>query len=513
MGAETDTIQQPFFFINKTAKSASLSHGKADEAFFIQSYVQSRVRKQKRAAKQRYRKSVSPKITGSQLCNVEIAPASTKTDQVQQLVNADPLLPSIDVGMMDASLLNPTSELYRRDEKDEKCITLDEKTYKLLQYPMSNYIINNFAAESLSLLRQPVSCGPFRHRDSVIKKLERCMNDDMVMYAALASSTSCIRWAVGDEMDEHQPEQYMLKTIKRLKDRLSPSSRLDEWCITCIHDMTVADLWSSDLEAAVAHMKMIKHAVDQFGGLNCLDSYTLENLIMADKYLALARNDIPLLPLVWTYSLSAYDMGAFNNIECFPDDKKLARMGVGFMNYGGHALDERLTCLILDAVALTREAHAPNIDPKVEHSLFLRHQTIFYHLLLLESASNLDEVCRLGLLMWFLKITSSLQAERAAKRLLGQLRESLAKIPIDANEYTISLSLWAITVGARIAEFMKERDWFIHLAARFGARIGLAPEKQDYAEFLQGYFYLKSEEGLQFKRMVMVIRNSGPKNL
>ena len=551
MSAENDTLIQPFFFVNKTPKSASLSHGKADEAFYIQSYVQSRVRKQKRQAKHAH--------NGHEAC-VFPEPGAAKISEQNVTPQAIPSLqPSRRKGLV-KSLSGPAPQ--REDIQDrprrqpqriqenqnlppdlsslqtEKGIILDEKTYSLLQYPLSNFIVTNFAAESLSLLSKPVvsRARPFRHNDAVIRKLQRCIEDDMVMYAALANSTSCIRWAVGDEMEGFAPEGFMLKTLTALKRRLSSSSPsssstseetwlgnqeltftqgipLDPWCLICIHDIGVADLWSRDLDAAAAHMRMISHLLaDQLGSrMDVLDPYTLENLILADKYLALARGEPPILRSEW-FSLPEDMLGPSIDLV----DEKLNIMGKAFAGLRRY-LSADLRQLISETMGCIKAAHTIDLLPETEHLLFLRHQSLIYRLLLVQQSSpfliksydRLNEACRLGLLMWLLKITSSLQAERAAKNLLPRLREALE----EADKHLVddwhvrALLLWVTTVGARIAEFMDERDWFVLHAAELGEQIGLPPEKEDYSRFLREYFYLEIEEGLQFKRMVLVIRN------
>ena len=630
MSAETDTLHQPFFFVNKTSKSASLSHGKADEAFYIQSYVQSRVRKQKRRAKQTYRVSVSPQLaavklsppsySNSVICDDNASPdahagvfsqtsptvkprrkvygtsrksSSTKTTSTAtgspNRTTPTRSSPSSTSSSNDSPLsqhaavsaqLKQTSKrsldyshgysatLYFgepsylpsapvMDSLAASNIALDEKTYKLLQYPLSSFIVTHFAAESLSLLLRPVTKGPFRHNDAVIRKLRRCSEDDMLMYAALANSASCIRWAVGEELDGALPEHFMLKTISRLKLRLSEDQKvcsgiLDEWCIMCVHDMSVADLWSEDLEAAAAHMRMIAHTLNEFGGLVTLEPYLLENLLLADKYLALRRGCAPILPFPWILLANAPPPSAAVSPsavmqESGDDDEhvRLSRMGIAFFGMTPNTLptssdsdftgttdllDESMLWLLQDTITCIKEVHglASILDPHTEHFLFLRHQSLAYRLLLLQTHDVLNEVMRLGLLMWLLKIASSLQAERAAKNLLPRLKVALEDLATNEdvtmaclNDYqqeihsaggnqqtnhVLAMALWATTVGARVAEFMDEREWFVHHAAGLGRRIGLAPDKEAYARFLRDFFYLECEEGLQFKRMVLVIR-------
>ena len=451
MGAETDTLHQPFFFVNKTAKSTSLSHGKPDEAFFIQSYVQSRVRRQKRSAKQM---STSVESTATE----ESSPGTTAIVPMYQEPTTSP-------------------------------ITLEEVTYKLLQYPMSNFIINDFSAESLSLVASPVSNLPFRHREAVITKLQRCMQDEMLLYGALANSASCIRWAVGSEPRGQQPEHYMLKAIGHLKRQLR-QGRFDRWSLLCMLDIGMADFWNGNFDAAAAHLKMIGSGIDRVGGLETLDPYILETLILADKYLALRRGSPPVLSIEVLMP------------EVRPTVPTTA-YGTAFFESGSETLNPLLASILEDIILLLGQMRLEE-----EHALFLRHQIVFYRLLHFKADSRIDEVCRLGTITWLLKLTSSLQAGRAAKELLPLLRKTLEWTPSDGC--AVSICLWTATVGAQCAEFMEERSWFIRRAAELGLLAGVSPEKSIYAAFLKGFFFLPSEQhGLQFKRMVLRIRDCG----
>ena len=493
MNPESNSLPQAFFFVNKTSKSACLSHGRADENYLIQSYVQSRVRKQKRRAKQ---KDESRNDNGSQ------ADTRIKQGKASCLAPRGRHVTAIGPSDETQAPILPARLGSMIDPFDSAPIAIDEQTYQLLQYPLSSFVVTTFAAEALGSLLEPARRTPFRHKDAIIRKLQRCIEDGLVMYAALANSASCIRWAVGHQDRDRAPEFYMLRTIERLKQRLTWAPAADLWSITCMHDMSLSDLWSKDAEAATAHMEMIRYSLERVGGFAVLDAYMVESLVLTDKYLALTRLRPPILPSSW-------DPGPMSSAQTAAIDQlmglELQGIGRAFLRAPlSDVLEPRLGSILRDLIICIKAVYCLDAVAITEHELFLRHQALMYRLLCLETTDAVSESSRIGLIIWLLKITSALEAERAAKNLLPHLRQCLACIAGD--EYILCLALWLATVGARVAEFMEERVWFVEKAASLGEAIGLAPDKDAYRLFLRQYFYLTCEEGLQFKRMVLVIR-------
>ena len=514
MNPESNSLPQTFLFVNKTSKSASLSHGKADEYFYIQSHVQCRVRKQKRRAKQRLRASASPSALSARLdrsSSLRDEPRNDNSSQLDTRITQGKASRPAPRSRREAAI-GPSQETQAPilpprlgstiDPFDSAPVAIDERTYQLLQYPLSNFVVTTFAAEALGSLLEPAKRTPFRHKDAIIRKLQRCIQDSLVMYAALANSASCIRWAVGHQDRDRAPEFYMLRTIERLKQRLTWAPAADLWSITCMHDMSLSDLWSKDVEAATAHMEMIRYSLNRIGGFAVLDAYMVECLVLTDKYLALSQLRPPILPLSWDPGpMSSAQIAAIDQVTGL----ELQGIGRAFSRAPlSDVLQPRLRSILRDLIVCIKAAHCLDRVLITEHELFLLHQALMYRLLCLETTDVVSEGFRVGVIVWLLKITSALEAERAAKNLLPHLRQRLACIAGD--EYILSLALWLATVGARVAEFTEERVWFVEKAASLGEAIGLAPEKDAYRLFLQQYLYLTCEEGLQFKRMVLVIR-------
>ena len=527
----SDTIPQPFFFVNKNKDSKFLSRGKDDEAFYIQSYVQSRIRKQKSRAKQvqKFQQAsvhsqnpsvAAPYKTTTQRGSRNPQKTNQQTHEESRNKRESPLgLRSAirndagrdATGHYQSTAIAPALGLqpihgYSLDPFDSASIPIDEHTYQLLQYPFSSFVVNQAAAECLGCLVDPVKKGPFRHNAAIISKLRRCVEDGMVMYAALAASASCIQWAVGDtSKNGKSPEYYMLKAIELLKARLQLAAHVDCWSIMAMRDLSGSCLFITDPAAAKVHMNMLMDCIRKLGGPSCIDRYTWEHVILTDKYLALSTHSRPTFPLFW-------DPGPLSlaNTNEIPVDvtESLVTMGDAFRQADHHLLDHSLLILVDDIITCVQAAHYVAWDSEVEHCFFLRHQSFIYRLLAMQTNDAINETCRLGLLLWLLKITATLGSDRAAKRYLPNLRHALSDILVnkDAHKGIFSLALWATTVGARTAEFVDERKWFVQSATDLGDAIGLPPEKESYRAFLQRYLYVPFEEGLQFARMVKVIR-------
>ena len=513
-----DSLPDQFLFVNKSARSASLSHSNPDEGFFINSHVHGKYHKQRRQARQgsllsklpssnerttslfvlRKRKMAggTKKLGGLITTNIGSEQKSPKEDipDVQGKPHCR-LGSSAIPKLIDAVAIDP---FYCTSA------ALDAKDQRLLFYPFTSFVETTFNAESLSWM---TSSTGFRHREAVVQRLRRCVVDELTMYSTLAYCASCIRWAIGEKERERPPEFYVLKAIEALKKRLEQADIVDTWLILSIYSLATSEMWAQNYGAATAHLKMTRHLVTQVGGLTKLDPYLMEGILLCNKYIAIGLFEVPIFSLDWEPGpLPAQELRQIQ-IEA---ENPLSDLAQGFFDFDEQILGPRLLHIIkgirICALVSQRRETQRIGDSSDQHWLFLRHQANCCHLLSLRTSSEVQECCRFALIVWLLKITGYFGAQRWCKRLLPDLQAAILRLDHAGEWCPLVLMFWMTSLGAMTAEYTDERDWFLKRTIKATRSLGIKLEKEPFRCILKKFLFLKSEDGLQFFRMVRAAR-------
>lgn len=514
-------LPDQFLFVNKTPKSKSLSHSNQEERFDIQSHVQSRQKKETKVISK-----ISNVKTSSNL--VHRQPKRSQTSS--QIASRSDRLPSLDItirsdsGPINGSFLTPQYWIQDKQSKltispskfaingdpfHSTSVALDPATHRLLQYPFSNFIETVFNAESLSLAsRSPANLyqRTFRHRQAIAERLSRCVHDDLILYATLSYCSSCIKWSVGEQRTTRPPEYYMLKAIKRLRLRLNGLQNVDDWLIVAMYALSVTEMWTGNSAAATLHLKALRKCIEQKGGMRSLEPYVMESLILSDKYTALLNGTSPVLPFDWDPGPLSEEKARM--ISQHPDATSFT-IGSGFTDeQRKDIMDPELLHIIRDMVQCMHFAElAVELSDLDQQWLFLRNSSFMYRLLALDaSAQPFHECCRLGLIIWVLKITSYAGARGHIKRLLPRLKAEMTILGIESKDVLFTehmgILFWLTALGAMASEYIDERDWFIQQTSHLGKLLGLALEKESYKSFLRKFLFIKGEDGLNFARII-----------
>ena len=513
-----DRIPDQFLFVNKFTNSGSLSNSKPEERFFIHSHVHSKYHKDKRQARQRSLLPESPSSSDSKnsLSTRRASRTTNESGRFRDSTAAKPVskqkhpkhaAPDTQQrphSNLSSSTLNNILDVVAIDPFYCTSATLDAKDQRLLHYPFTSFVETTFNAESLSGM---TSCPMFRHREAIIERLQRCVVDRLTMYSTLAYCASCMRWAIGEKERERPPEFYVLKAIEALKVRLEKEVIVDMWLILSIYALAVSEMWAQNYEAATAHLIMTRHLAAQFGGLTKLDPYLMESIILCDKYVAIGKFGVPIFPLDWEPgSLPAQKMLQIQT-EVEP---LLSELAQGFFNLDKQLLgpellqtiDDILVCAQVSQQMETQEV----TDASDQHWLFLRHQAIICRLLSVSPSSEIQECCRVALIVWLLKITVYFGAQRWSKNLLPRLKAAILRLENSGERCPSLLMFWMVSLGAMTAEYTDERDWFLRQTTKAARSLGIKFDKESFRRALKRFLFLQREDGLQFSRMFRAIQ-------
>ena len=516
-----DSLPDQFLFVNKSARSSSLSHSNPDEGSFIHSHVHSKYHKQRSQTRQRsllsQSLSSSDRTTSRSTSKSLRAHGGSEKSRGSTATSLDPrskhpkkdfadlhershciLGSSARQNMIDAIAIDP---FYCTS------MALDAKDQRLLFYPFSSFVETTFNAESLFWM---TSSTVFRHREAIVERLRRCVVDELTMYSTLAYCASCMRWAIGEKERERPPEFYVLKAIEALRIRLEKADIVDTWLILAIYALAVSEMWAQNYEAATSHLKMSRHLVTQYGGLARLNPYLMESILLCDKYVAIGRFEAPIYPLDWEPgSLPAQKMAKAQTMG----ENSLLELAQGFFDLDKDILGPSMLQIIDDicvcAQVLQQLGTQQALDPFHQHWSFLRHQAIFRRLLSLPTVSEIQNCCRIALIIWLLKITVYFGAQRWSKRLLPNLKAAILRLDDSGEWCHLGLMFWMTSLGAITAEYTNERDWFLKRAVKAATSLGIKPDKEPFRCVLRNFFFLECEDGLQFFRMVRAARELG----
>ena len=381
---------------------------------------------------------------------------------------------------------------------------LDAKDQRLLYYPFTSFVELTFNAESLSWANASTI---FRHREAVVERLQRCVVDKLTMYSTLAYCASCIRWAIGGEERERPPEFYVLQAIAELKIRLENANIVDRWLILSIYALAVCEMWAQNYQAATAHLSMIRHLVTHMGGLSKLDPYSMESILLCDKYVAVGKFETPIFPLDWEPGVLPAQKMLKIQLEVEP---MLSELAQGFFDLDKHLLGSEMLQIIDDirvCAQVSEQMRTQEItEPSKQQWLFLRHQAIFCRLLSTTFSNEIQECCRVALIVWLLKITGYFGAQRWSKRLLPGFKAAILRLDNSGKWCPSMLMFWMNSLGAMTAETTDESDWFLKRTMDAARSLGIKPDNESFRFILRNFMFLEREEGLQLFRMVGAAR-------
>ena len=512
-------LPDQFLFINKNARSTSLSHCEDDQKFYIKSHVQTK--RQHPATRPRQGKTSVNKNFAAQPSTVVSSvedpkaffqvqtPASARRrdgwnhqDEVyqQSIKNRSTLeIPRLPLG-------NIAIDPFRCTALD-----IDASTYRLLLYPFSGFSEVIFRAESLNFCTGPISDTTFRHGHTMVQRLRRCSSDRLTLYGTLTYSASALQWVTGRRDNERLPEKYTLKTIEALKKRIQNLDTVDSWAVLSIYALCIAEYWAGNYEAATTHLRIIRHLVIQWGGTATLDPYVLENILIGDKYLAISQLIPPVIPL-------DFDPGPIPASELLEIqtrmDPQLTNLGQGLFALGKETLSPNLIAIVQDIVSCIQvacDAESPSKHGRRDSQwLFRRHQALIWRLLSFGPKTGIQQCVRLALLVWLLNITMYFGAQRSTQYTLPPLRVALLQSQDEMKSSMISLLFWVTTVGALASEGTTEEDWFISETARV-AFLSEMKTDDEYQRLLRTFFFRSREQGFQLRRLLYKIQsNSRP---
>ncbi|EAQ90120.1 predicted protein [Chaetomium globosum CBS 148.51] len=487
-------------FINKSPSSNILTRSKAGERSRILSHVQNR-RRRDEARKKLGARMARP----SQPTPLSFAIASSKfwlPSRTQQPSSDDDDMAKSESGRNGrgpgVSDRNTTSLVlfYPTDNSSDPFYSTvagrDAGSHAMLQLSFGEGVKVTFLAEAFAPTNMFPPSTSMRHDVVIQHRLQRCIEDDLLMYATLAYGSSCAAWMFGILDDERPPEYFIDKAVRQAQVRLASlqgdtkAGRMidKQWFALSIYALAITEIWNHMPElwarcpqrqalamrisnpsqnTSRTHLRALVHFVQEAGGWGVFDPYVLESSLLADKYLALWEMAPPIIPLTFDPGPPPETVGKALTRLHADNDGALNRLGQSFLNHPYLDADLRVILAdVADYVRIARGAWAePSVISSLQSWLFLRLQALFYRLLLLDNLPPVDEVVRLTALTFLLATTQYHGARLSAESQPWRIRAAMLSARYwDNDEFTDGLRFWCLVTAAMSAR-EPNKEWFL----------------------------------------------------
>ncbi|KAJ9610192.1 hypothetical protein H2200_004969 [Cladophialophora chaetospira] len=514
-----------FVFVNKDAKSTSLTRSNADEQTTINSHVQ-RGRRHRRSATSASRAGNRTRRTSERektsISDDPFVPdlkeeASDSSESLRQMptapgedgVNLQTTLPTRLSPRSEAAKLTGSKKPPAKGNVKKKAtaqrpkraaaakLADDKKSIVLLntpQKPATPRDISQVTSRSLDPFGQSVVkldshvaklcryfCesfhpsvwhaeswtsreGSYTHQTTAIEVVRRAMQSEVEMNAMLACMAARIENV--DLIPGQGTDRYMASALMAVRKRFSSAPK--HQLLLIVFHLYAADAYRQNYPAAKIHMQAAKALFDSWGGLEFIPDPALKELfIIGDGHMSALLLEPCSLPC-------EYDPGPYWAVT--PSELQLAPQQdlseiaptLKRLCREGYLPEE-----LVEAIQETAECtwvlmHAPHGAPAVsKHAarwLQFRHTAVRYRLLGLEYPGSSFDAIRVGLLMWILTAMVILGLKRLGNLIAPKLRVILWSVEEPRLQWQglAQLKTWILTIGAMCSMVGTEEErWFI----------------------------------------------------
>ncbi|EWZ28456.1 uncharacterized protein FOBCDRAFT_321299 [Fusarium oxysporum Fo47] len=462
-------------------------------------------------------------------------------------------------------------------------IGTEAETHTLLRWAFFEVARTNFLAEAFAPNPRRIiqdnchssssSSAPPRHQAIITARLQRCVHDELLMYATLAYSSSMLGWITGRFRDgEEAPEVFIGKAIPHLRSRIyirpdAPRGQLqqqqqqqhqhqhqqdqcpvDDWLILSLYSLAITELWNGlpemwarhvkrrssmvremaadSLRACRMHLRALVFLVTEAGGWHLFNPYILDSTLLADKFLAIASSQPPILGLTWdpgpTPPLRELRVELNNAALRHPLLGKRLLLEGPFSSTT--VADTRLRATLRDLVEYCRVAQviwarSDYVAAEVETWLFRRLQAIQMRLLLHfhdQTPLRHDDRCTsLAALVFIAVVIPSPGTKISAQYLSHSFRLTMTTMPppsssTDLQEYADDddedaegekdqniqeLRAWHVFICSLISKPFEDWEWFQEQIHSQSARLRYTDEAE-FSRLMEEYLHLPSREGM-----------------
>ena len=365
----------------------------------------------------------------------------------------------------------------------------------LIQYYTTVIVPHLFATELRTVPMQLM-----RHTAALHADMQTCMAEAAHMYALLAAvSARMLRYEGRLLLPDVRPEDYQrvplffkTKAITSLRQRLE-RGQLDRMLAQDVFRLMATAVMMDDVSATDAHFQAMIEMVRGLGGLETLDAYVKERMILLDIWRASWTLSEPKLLLSWDPGHLPQD---------FRDDIRSEEYNFALASGFNRRETARvfssdflqLISALTEVVDLARYSLANPSAPIDFQWLLLRRTATEYRLLSnLAATSNenniIAETTKLATLIWIGMVLADRNKQLLSHQ-VNTLRTKLESSDLDGLELShTELLLWIATTAALATIDDADTEWFVGIAGRTAEKLEI-DSIEDMEEQLHGHLYV-----------------------
>lgn len=364
-------------------------------------------------------------------------------------------------------------------------------------------------------------------------RLQRCVDDEKLIYSTLAYGSSLLGWTTGHFHSGKQPEYFLDKALRSVRLYLSaPGYIVDDWLLLSMYGLAITEMWncmptmwrqlperhamasklgSRGFSACRMHLQTLLQVVDCAGGWRNFDPYVLDSVILADKFMAITSRKLPIIPVTWDPGPLPFEALQEFGVAEEELSTALPRLGTGFHL---ESLSEHLGNIVQDLVAYCRIASTAwscsTTSPDIEGWLFRRCQSISYRLLfyaLDRNAKHLERCISLASLTFILTSIPARGPQMGAQEVIFHLFDLLQEEQFLVERASVpdGLWFWLLFMGCVVSERSRHRLWFLERMADYCDEVELT--ESSFQERLEPYFFLPSRQGVRIPAVLKYLRS------
>lgn len=507
-------------FINKDAKSDSLSHSHKSERIQIHSHVQKGRRYKKSDGGIVYathlpdlrpgRRLATPDDTEDDSDRKSDHPCENSTSQEHKFVQYQPQTlvsaggheyfanqdPNIDPLLWDYSELPilptasppsiptfPASAEENFDPFEATCVKVDQAIYSLLQYFLRVVHPNVWHLERAV---RPDHAYTFRY--NAMEIVQGSLHDEYNMYALLAYMSNYMDNIEGVSPPGN-PTFYIHKALRASQKYVKSRKPLTARVIFNVFCMGCAEWYRYNREGACVHLSAAKSMIDSMGGLKKFDGPLVELLLTGDAYVAGELQRKPLWEESDFDDVDNHPMTAYGLHELQKLLSGTVPIGSGLLKSSRKPIiPAELRWVILDlavVLSLLRSSQSADKTDESQHSqglhwVYTRSLTIRHRLLHIELEDARSDAVRVAMVMWMFMCFTITGRRRTVKVVAPLLRDALLQIPDEEWHDHEEVHLWVLTIGALAATLAtEEHTWFVNQISLSSALREVATEEAD----------------------------------
>ncbi|KIX03359.1 uncharacterized protein Z518_06911 [Rhinocladiella mackenziei CBS 650.93] len=435
------------------------------------------------------------------------SPAASSTDgkSIVLLNPSHPLNSPRDVSQMTDRSLDPFGI---------SVVKLDPHVAKLCRYFCENFHPSVWNAETWASPE-----GSYTYQTSAPVVIRRAMQSEVEMNAMLACMAA--RMENVDRIPGQGTDKYMGNALKAVRRQFSSAPK-HQLLLTIFH-LFAGEAYRQNYQAAKIHMRAAKVLFDSWGGLNHVPDPCLRELfIIGDGHMSAALLEPCDLPCEW-------DPGPYwdvtpSTLQLAPE-QDLSNIAPALQkNSNDGFLSDDLVNAIRETAECTWVLHyAPLGSPEAtKHAarwLQWRNAAVRYRLLAMKCTDLSLDAVRVGLLMWILTSMVLLGIRRLGNLIAPKLQNILRKANNPSYQWQgrVELKIWILTVGAMCSMInSEEENWFVDQLFEIGLPTNIQRFRDMHPEnetvdilknFQEKFFYYDAIQRPRLERLAYLIQD------